>query len=308
MTTKPNDFKIGLFVLAGLGLLLAGLFLFGASRFFEGKTVEETYVKEGVEGLKVGAPVLLRGVPVGEVTRINFSWNVYHVAEPRYVVVEFEVGNKVALVPPGRQYAERVQKEVANGLRARIKSQGLAGATIVSLEYLNPAEHPPMRVPWTPHRVYIPSAPGQFTEIISAFNAISGQMKEINFQQIGTQVQKDLAAMERILNHVDQVNLAGLSGNLNGLLTDLRGVSTRLQSFVGGAANQPSTANLPAISSETSQVLTRLNATIGKLDQMLANLNESSLNQSLENLRRVSQELEQTVHQIQQYPSGALLG
>ena len=39
------------------------------AKFFEGKTLQETYVAGTVEGLRSGAPVLLRGVPVGEGTR-----------------------------------------------------------------------------------------------------------------------------------------------------------------------------------------------------------------------------------------------
>ncbi len=83
-------------------LLLAAMVVFGSSRFFEGRMIEETYVDGSVEGLREGAPVLLRGVPVGEVRRINVSWNVYGRPEPQYVVVEFAVRPSVSVVPPGR--------------------------------------------------------------------------------------------------------------------------------------------------------------------------------------------------------------
>jgi phospholipid/cholesterol/gamma-HCH transport system substrate-binding protein len=83
MSAKPNDFKLGLFALIGIVLLLAALVLFGALKILHGKTTEETYVTGDVSGLKSGAPVLLRGVTVGEVKSINFSWNVYHRPEPR---------------------------------------------------------------------------------------------------------------------------------------------------------------------------------------------------------------------------------
>ncbi|PWU19647.1 MAG: hypothetical protein C5B50_05920 [Verrucomicrobia bacterium] len=234
MSSKPNDFKLGLFILGGLALLVAGLFLFGASKIFEGKTVEETYVPETVEGLKPGAPVLLRGVTVGQVTRINFSWNVYHRTDPRYVVVEFQVSDKVALVPLGQGYEDRVRAEVAKGLRAKVKTQGLAGATILSLEYVdNPAAYPPLQVPWEPHHVYIPSAPGQFSEIIASLDAISKSLKEVNFQKLGGQAQEDLVAVGETV---------------------------------------------------------------------------SSLNRSLANIARTSEELQETIHKIKQYPAGAIFG
>ncbi len=308
MNRKPNDFKLGLFVLCGVAILLAALFLFGASKFFEGKTVEETYVKESVEGLKAGAPVLLRGVPVGQVTRINFSWNVYHVPEPRYVVVEFEVGNKVALVPPGPGYEKRVRDEVARGLRARVKSQGLAGATILSLEYVSdPRQNPPLPVPWKPGHIYIPSAPGQFSQIIASLDKISGKLQQVDFPAIGAQVERDLVTAEGMLQHFDQADVAGLSTNLNALLSDLRGVSARLREFVG-QSNALAGANLPQISGEADKLLAGLRTTTGKMDRVLGNLDEGSLNESLENIRHASQELEEAVHKIKEYPAGALLG
>jgi len=234
VSSKPNDFKLGLFVLSGLALLVAALFLFGASKVFEGKTIQETYVPETVEGLKPGAPVLLRGVTVGQVTRINFSWNVYHRSDPRYVVVEFQVSDKVALVPLGRAYDDRVRGEIAKGLRARVKTQGLAGATILSLEYVdNPAAYPPLQVPWTPHHAYIPSAPGQFSEIIASLDAISKSLKEVNFEKLGSQAQQDLVAVQETV---------------------------------------------------------------------------TSLNQSLANITRSSEELQETIHKIKQYPAGAIFG
>src|SRR5512135_975263 len=100
---KTNDFKLGLFVLVGIGLLLGAIFIFEGSRLLESKIVGETYVTGNVEGLKSGAQVTLRGVPVGEVTRINFTWNVYRRPEPRYVYVEFTVHSDVSLVLPGRE-------------------------------------------------------------------------------------------------------------------------------------------------------------------------------------------------------------
>ena len=57
METKPNDFKLGVFVLASFGLLGAGLFAFGAVSYFQKIDRLETYVRENVDGLSVGAPV-----------------------------------------------------------------------------------------------------------------------------------------------------------------------------------------------------------------------------------------------------------
>jgi ABC-type transporter Mla subunit MlaD len=308
MKTRTNDFKIGVFVLVGIGLLLGALFIFGASKIFEGKTVEETYIAGDVGGLKVGALVTLNGVPVGEVTKINFSWNVYHRPEPRYVVIEFEVHNRVSLVPPGKDFARHVQEEINKGLRARIKSQGLAGATVVSLEYLDPAEHPPLKVPWKPRHIYIPSAPGQFSEIISAVDKTMSKVKQIDFQKIGELVQGDLAAAEKLLKHLDQANLNQAGTNMNALITDLRGVSAQLKSFIGQTNRTEQTANLEKISKNADDVLLELHTTVGRLNEVLTKFDAASLNQTLKNMQRATQSLDDAVRQFKQYPSGALFG
>src|SRR5262245_263258 len=103
MSTKTNNLKIGVFVLIGLVLLLGSLFALGVRSQLEPKSDFETYVTEDVEGLSVGSPVKLRGVPVGQVTRINFTWNDYPDGGKGYVVVEFEIKDSVSPLPPGKE-------------------------------------------------------------------------------------------------------------------------------------------------------------------------------------------------------------
>lgn len=308
MSSKPNDFKIGLFVFFGIALLLAALFIFGASKWFQGKMIQETYVEGNVDGLKVGAPVTLRGVPVGQVTQINFTWNVYHRTEPRYVYVEFEVDKKVSLAPPGPDYARLIEEEVRKGLRARIKSQGLAaGTSLVSLEYVNPAEHPPIKVPWQPQHIYIPSAPGELSEIMSGLDKTVAGLKQIDFAKIGAMVESDLSSGGKLLNHANEVNLPELGTNLNGLIADMRGLSTQLRGFVG-STNEFAGEDLQHISRHADELVGQLRTAAAKLDGMMANLDFSSLNETLENFRRASRELNETLARIKQYPAGALLG
>jgi phospholipid/cholesterol/gamma-HCH transport system substrate-binding protein len=307
VNAKTNDFKIGLFVVFALGLLLAALFIFGASKFFERQAVEETYVSGSVEGLKEGAPVLLRGVPVGEVTRINFTWNVYHRQEPRYVLVEFDVRRDVVLEPKGGSFAGQMRKEVEQGLRARIKSQGLVGASVVSLEYLDPRKYPPLPTPWKPRHVYIPSAPGEFSEILASLDKTMKHIQQINVQALTTSLRSDLAAAEHFLNHLDQANVGGVVTNANALVTDLRQASGQIRAFVGqtspGAAN-----NLVALSDQAAALLARLEASVNRLNQMLANFDYASLNQIIENAREAAEELRAVLRELKTYPAGVLFG
>jgi len=332
MSARSNDFKIGLFVLIGIFLLLGGLFFFGASRLFKGSITMETYVAGDLGGLKTGTQVTLRGVPVGEVTGINFSWNVYHVAQPRYVVIEFAVHNNVSPAPPGRGFARAMEKEVREGLRARIKSQGLAGAEVLALEYVeNPAQYPPLPFTWKPHHIYIPSAPGQFSEIISSVDATLRHVREVDFARMSKGIDASLAAVDSVLNQVknaniptmssnindlvlelrgqvERANIPTMSSNINDLVLELRGLSGRLQQFVGRPLAPDEGNTLQGLLANANGVLTQLKTAISRLNTMEGNLDTASLNQIIENIQRASASLEQVAHNLKEYPSGVLFG
>ena len=69
MSAKPNYFKLGLFILISLFLLLAGIILFGSGLLGQKNIYFETYFKDSVSGLSVGAPVQDNGVQIGTVQK-----------------------------------------------------------------------------------------------------------------------------------------------------------------------------------------------------------------------------------------------
>src|SRR5271166_4925856 len=187
MSTKINNFKIGLFTFIGVGLVVTGLLVFGVWSNFKKSSLFETYITTDVSGLSVGSAVELRGVRVGKVTSIGFSWNDYQDASPGYVVVVFEMNDDVSIVPPGKERNERLQTAIEHGLRACPKALGVTGTCIMSLEYLNPAENPPLKVPWTPQHTYIPSAPGLLGDLLVSMRAALHKLDRV-----------DVAALDRL--------------------------------------------------------------------------------------------------------------
>jgi ABC-type transporter Mla subunit MlaD len=271
--------------------------------------VEETYIAGDVEGLKVGAPVTLRGLPVGQVTQINFSWNLYHRAEPRYVVIEFQVRSDAwGTTERGKALLRTIQEQVKQGLRARVRSQGLVGATVLSLDTLNPAQYPPLAVPWQPRHVYIPSAPGQFTEILAGLDKTVGKIERLDLENLAASVQRDLAAAERLLNHLDQVDVDRIGTNVNGLVSDLRQVSYRVDAFIGATNASSPAQSLEALSKQTRDILEQSKAAIANLDRKLVAVDMSSVNQALENVRQATEQLDEILHRFRDYPAGMLFG
>ena len=70
MSTKPHYFRIGIFVILALALVVAAVVVFGAGLLAQDKMYFETYFDESITGLSVGSPVEFRGVRIGQVETI----------------------------------------------------------------------------------------------------------------------------------------------------------------------------------------------------------------------------------------------
>src|SRR6266498_4739363 len=96
MSAQANNFKLGLFVIGATVALVLLLLIVGSGRWFQSKTIIETYFNESVQGLDIGSKLKYRGVAIGEVTRIGFTYNKYQLDQPmalraRYVLVESQL-------------------------------------------------------------------------------------------------------------------------------------------------------------------------------------------------------------------------
>jgi len=294
MSEKSSSFKLGMFVLVSLGLLAVGLFAFGAASYFQKMDLLETYLNGSADGLSVGAPVTLRGVRIGKVTRMDFSWNVYDQTGPQYVIVEFEVRNNISPGASRKAMSERVPAQVQRGLRARVKAQGFTGSSLLSLEYLNPAEYPPPPFPWKPRYLCIPSAPSQFDEVLTSVQRTLTNVAQLDIRALNDSLQRDLAAAGKLVGHLDEVNYRALATNADALITQLR--------------SEVNEMHLARLSNDADEALRGVRTTLDRIDGVVGNLDTESLNDALANMRVASKDLDDTLVKLRKYPAGFLLG
>ena len=182
--SNPNYFRLGVFVLAAIGVLIAVILIFGGGKIFQKSFMVETYIKQSVTGLDAGAAVRFRGVKIGQVTAIGLSGDMYEKDLPfqerrQYVVVRMQIfGDKVN--------PEQISEFVKNNLRARVKSMGITGVNYVEFDFVsNTNMTPPLVYEWKPEYPVIPSLPNQADEIISGIQKLITSLNEMHIDGTG---------------------------------------------------------------------------------------------------------------------------
>jgi paraquat-inducible protein B len=130
MSTRPNPTVIGAFVVGAILLLLVALLVWGGTGFLRTKLNYVLFFDSAVTGLNKGAPVLARGVKVGEVTDVQLRWGTPLVAV--YVTLEPQTLKGTAVAGPARAIERAVRED---GLRAQLRMQSfVTGVLYVALD------------------------------------------------------------------------------------------------------------------------------------------------------------------------------
>ena len=90
--SNPNYFRLGVFVIAAIAVLISVILIFGSGQLFKKSFYVETYIKQSVTGLDVGAAVRFRGVKVGQVTMIGLTGDIYEKEVPFNHRRQYEIG------------------------------------------------------------------------------------------------------------------------------------------------------------------------------------------------------------------------
>lgn len=188
MAKHMNPSLLGAFVLGGIGLLVAALFLFGGGALFKERARWVTYFQGSVGGLSDGAPVTFRGVPVGKVTKVEVEVNTKELTAQ--IPVYFEI-DRSRIVWMGGQSAKVNPKTVIDaGLRTKLAMQSLVtGQMMVELDIL----------PGSPARLVgaDPKTP-ELPSVESEFDVLKQQLAKLPIEQI-------LADTDRLVNNLNDI-------------------------------------------------------------------------------------------------------
>ena len=344
MSQKANYFKLGLFVIGAVVAGILVLVIIGTGRLFERRVTIETYFKESVQGLDIGSKLKLRGVTIGEVTKISFTYVKYQQDLPitqreRYVMVEAQLQPRLV---GGRAAAgdmtstENAQMEVEKGLRLRLAPQGITGLNYLEMDYVEPPP-PVLPINWTPDNVYIPSAPSTVTAIVNAAQDILERIHNLDIEAIVDNVNKLLVTTNERVAAVDTKALAERAEqDVRQARFDARRRCRRRRSPTRRRRCSPSCAQSNAelkktlanpawqkIPEDTAAAMARvkelvsdpkLAKTIASLERIMGRFDrlfgttDTDLATSIENLRQITDNLRDLTEETKRYPASVIFG
>lgn len=137
MPRQPNRKLIGLFLVGGIIVFLAIMAALLKNKLYTPAGNEVVmYFDESINGLGVGSPVVLKGVKIGEVSKIDIMVNTETLdfSIPVYVKMNTKGITSTIRYKNGREVLDAL---VEKGLRARLASQSyVTGQLMIELEML----------------------------------------------------------------------------------------------------------------------------------------------------------------------------
>ncbi len=230
MANPNNHWKLGLFVLVGVGLALsaAGLLVARGLREEVGRYV--SYFDESVQGLEVCSPIKFRGVTIGAVEMIEVA------PDHRHVEVTSELAKAVLsrlgldVAAGAFDPAAILKLEQAIDLRAQLASSGLTGVKFLQLDFFTVADHPPPALPFPVPKNYIPATSSTMKDLEDSLVRTAASLPEIT--------DKVTSILGRVDLLISELSDSRLTAEMLAMLTGLRGTVTRVNVLLARADSE----------------------------------------------------------------------
>ena len=191
MGKRANPTLVGSFVLGGLALAVAVIATIGSGELFRHTQRFVVYFDGSVNGLRTGAPVEFRGVPIGTVTEVRLKLPAQRLEDKRIpVLIEIDEDRLRELGEdrPLARDQELAEGLIAHGLRAQLELQSLiTGVLYVGLEIVDGSPATFALPPGSGYRE-IPSLPTTLEQARAKLDDVLTQLAKLDVEGIGRSV------------------------------------------------------------------------------------------------------------------------
>jgi len=241
MKNQPNRKTIGAFILAGiLGFIVVLCILLGVGWHGRHGDMYVMYFHESIKGLSVGAPVVLNGVEVGKVAKIEIVPDVetYEFNIPVYITFN-NIEKTISGLPDRHEWSQQriINEMVSRGLHGKlIKQNLLTGQLMIELD-IKPAK-----------TVMTKGIDGDIYEIptvLSSLTELSENMQSIPFREVVENLNKTLDELSAVLAPAAQIGNAVSKqatktlDNFNRAVTEVGQAATSLRNLTDYLEQHP---------------------------------------------------------------------
>ncbi|HEU5153895.1 MAG TPA: MlaD family protein [Gemmatimonadales bacterium] len=262
-------------------LFIISIVIFGSRGMFS-RTHKNVLSFEGsVKGLKVGAPVVFRGVQIGQVTDIVLEVDMANLTGRVPVYIEIYQDSIVPLGGPPRYDEDFLQALINRGLRAQLQPQSLlTGQLMINLDF-----HPESPIRLVDPEQRFPEIP----TIPSGMEQLTRKLEDLPIESIANRLDDILAKIDGLL---DSGDLAASLGSLNQFLKSADGLVTHLDSEIGVAA-----ADIGATTGAARSLLAQTEKTL-RFDEGVPGQIASGLTGTLAAAQRTLEETHKAVESV----------
>lgn len=253
MAKQVSKTVIGGFVISAIVMLVAGVMIFGGGQFFKKTLKFGMFFQGSVKGLKVGSPVVFRGVEIGLVDSVVIHADAEKLKVDIPVVVEIELDRFHTTGELPKNLYERAKVLVERGLKAQLLMESMVtGQLMIELDF-----HPDKPIRLVGKEMGYPEIP----TIPSTFQELAQRLKKVPIEEISEKLLFAIKGIEKLLSApelMDTVrNLKEATQNANQLILSTDKMINDADTLVLNVNQQvnPLTKNLGAAVDDARKLL-----------------------------------------------------
>jgi len=312
---KARPRLVGLFVIAALLLLLGGVVAISSGRLFTQWRTWVVFLPGAASGLKEGSPVTMRGVQIGQVKDVELFFTGQGHQVGIMVVIQIRRGSIKTLAGHAKvaalSDAEVVRQQVAEGLRAEVKSTSpVGGQKTIELDFHpgREARFTHIETPWPE----VPTAPTGMERLNEKVEETLKKISELPIDDVVAQLRDTLKSVQGLVDSGDLrgalTNLRAALGTANQTLKSADKTMGSVDGLVADARTTMTTANDTVKSLQST--VDGINRTLATVDRNVERTAETQLEaaQTLDEMRETMKALRFLLENLQQHPEALLQG
>ena len=318
MARRPNPTAVGAFVVLSLILIAAAILLFGSQRFFRKHYEFVCFFEGDLNGLKIGAPVKFRGVPIGTVTRIRLGLDpdegtVRAGVTGLHLPVVFELDENQLVskgMTAGMLEPATLNQLINRGLRAQLNIESI----LTGLLYIDIDLHPdtPKNLvlePGSGRRQEIPTIPTTIEQVQQSALRALAKLDQIDFAAMAHSITaasdsiKEFARSQSLKDAINSLTITAAS--LNGAAVAIRAAANNVNTKI-----DPLAASLKRTSDDADTTMKQVKLAIGDVQTTLAPDSPVTyqLKTTLKDMSEASRSIRELADYLQRNPSALVRG